>query len=108
MTIETIVTWINIIMLAIAILYLFTSLVMNKPKSKIKAMISLLALFVIVIASVIFTYAAAIGTIQSDRFSLIFSVIILAVIFLDRKNFLQNIKGVTLVAKKTMRKENSQ
>ena len=108
MTIETLITWMNVIASIITILYLFTSLVINKPKSKIKTAISLLVLSVIVIASTIFIYNVVIGAFQSNIFSGIFSVTILAVILIDRKNFLRNIKGVTLIAKKTMRKESNQ
>ena len=108
MTIETLITWINVVVITIAVLYLFVNLAINKPKGKIKIAVNLLVLFVIVTVSTIFTYNIATGTFQSSVFSGIFSAIILAVIFIDRKNFLRNIEEATLTARKTMREENNQ
>ena len=100
---ETIMVWINVLVLVLATLYLLTDLIANKPSNKINIVI----IAVVAAISAMYAYKTATGIHIVNGMTTSISIVLLAMFLIIGKIFLQNIRETILIIKKKVWKEDN-
>jgi len=90
--IETAVAWTNVLVFFLAALYVLTSFIANEPSSKIGVVIYLSVLLTVIVTLASMLHMVIIG---EHKGSVMLTIVLLAILLIERKEFLQNIKETT-------------
>ena len=101
---EIVLMWADLLIVALAVLYLSTDFIANKPSNKIMMVIDEVLIMIVAVVFIALLYTIIIGTYQSTNFTVVFVITMTIMFLLLGRKFLQNLRETVKILQRREKK----